>query len=494
MAELTDLGISAMGAGLRAGEFSARELTEAHLQALDAAKPLNAWITPTPELALAAADAADAALKAGAAGALAGIPVGVKDNFCMKGVRTTAASRMLENFTPGYDSMVTHKLDAAGAVTLGKLNLDEFAMGNANENSAFGPVISPWRATDSNADLAPGGSSGGSAAAVAARLCAAALGSDTGGSVRQPAALCGVVGLKPTYGRCSRFGIIAFASSLDQAGILARSVADCASVLEVIAGHDPRDQTSLTTPVPAYSQHLQNSLQGVRIGIPAEYRVDGMDPAIDPLWQQAAEWARDAGAEIVHVSLPHSQVALPTYYALATAEASSNLARYDGVRYGLRAAADGGSLADMYMATRAAGFGAEVKRRILVGTHMLSSDYYEKYFIRAQKVRSLVARDFATAWEVCDLLLAPTAPTAAFPLGHKGSDLVATYQKDVFTVPASLAGLPALSLPLGVNAQGLPLGLQLIGRALDEQTVLNAAFVLEQACGFAARPPRWWAA
>ncbi len=488
MAGLTDLSLAEMREGLAGKEFSARELTQAHLDAIAGARDLNAWLLETPELALAGADAADAALAAGNAGPLAGIPLGIKDNFCVKGMRTTAASRILENFTPGYDSTVTQKLQQAGAVTLGKLNLDEFGMGSSNENSAFGPVISPWKATDSDAPLTPGGSSGGSAAAVSARLCAAALGTDTGGSVRLPAALTGLVGLKPTYGRCSRWGIIAFASSLDQAGILTRSVTDSAILLQTIAGYDAQDSTSLDVPVPAYAQDLSESLAGVRIGIPAEYRVDGMDPMLDTLWQQGMDWARDAGAEIVPVSLPHTEAALPAYYALGPTEASSNLARYDGLRYGLRRMPEGGSLTDMYEATRAAGFGAEVKRRILIGTYMLSLECYQQYFVKAQKVRRLIAGDFQNAWQSCDLLLTPTTPTAAFALGSRRDDPIAMYLTDVFTTPASLAGLPTLSLPAGLNARGLPLGLQLIAQPLAEQALLNAAFALERRAGFTARP------
>ena len=492
MAALTDLSLAAMRAGLNAKEFSARELVTAHVEAVEAARPLNAFLVETPDHALAAADAADKALAAGNAGLLAGIPLGIKDLFCTKGVETTASSRILKGFVPTYESTVTAKLFEAGAAMLGKLNLDEFAMGSSNETSAYGPVISPWRAEGSTAKLVPGGSSGGSSAAVAARLCAAATGTDTGGSIRQPAAFTGIAGIKPTYGRCSRWGVIAFASSLDQAGVLARDVTDCALVLEAMAGYDPKDSTSLNAPVPHYAGGLTGTLKGKLIGIPKEYRVDGMDPVLEDLWQKGIDWARDAGAEIVEVSLPHTKEALPTYYVVAPAEASSNLARYDGVRYGLRVAPEGGSLSDMYAATRAAGFGAEVKRRIMIGTYVLSAGYYDAYYLKAQKVRSLIARDFARAYEQCDLLLTPTAPTGAFEMGAKTADPIAMFLNDVFTVPASLAGLPAMSIPAGLDRQGLPLGLQLIGRPLDEMGVLDAAFALESRAGFRAQPSRWW--
>ena len=492
-ADLTGLSIAEMRAGLDAGDFSARELVGAHVAAMEEARVLNAFITETPEAALAAAEAADAARARGEAPRpLAGIPLGIKDLFCTEGVRTTAASRILADFRPPYESTVTARLKAAGAAFLGKLNLDEFAMGSSNETSAFGPVLSPWRARGSNAPLVPGGSSGGSAAAVAARLVAGATGTDTGGSIRQPAAFTGICGLKPTYGRCSRWGIVAFASSLDQAGPMARTVADCALLLEAMAGHDPRDSTSLEEPVPPWSRLLSPDLRGRRVGVPREYRVDGLAEEVDRLWQQGAEWLHAAGAEICDISLPHTPFALPTYYILAPAEASSNLARYDGVRYGLRVAPEGGSLADMYAATRGAGFGRELKRRIILGTFVLSAGYYDAYYLRAQKVRALIARDFAEAFARCDLILTPTAPTGAFPLGGKVADPIAMYLNDVFTVPASLAGLPAISVPAGLDAEGLPLGLQLIGRPLDEAGVLNGGLALEQAAGFSAAPERWW--
>ncbi|QMW22612.1 Asp-tRNA(Asn)/Glu-tRNA(Gln) amidotransferase subunit GatA [Sandaracinobacteroides saxicola] len=492
MTALTDLTLADMAAGLRAREFSATELVGAHVAAVEGARALNAFITETPEHAFAAAKAADAALAGGSAGVLAGIPLGIKDLFATEGVETTAASDMLRGFVPRYESFVSAKLLGAGAAMLGKLNLDQFAMGSSNETSAFGNVLSPWRARNSNAALTPGGSSGGSAAAVAARLVAAATGTDTGGSIRQPAAFAGIAGIKPTYGRCSRWGIVAFASSLDQAGPMARTVTDCALLLGVMAGHDPRDSTSLDVPVPDYAAALDGDLRGKRIGIPREYRMEGMDAGLEALWQQGADWARDAGAEIVEVSLPHTAQALPTYYIVAPAEASSNLARYDGVRYGLRVTPEGGNLNDMYAATRAAGFGAEVRRRIMIGTYVLSAGYYDAYYLQAQKVRALIARDFQNVFKQCDLLLTPTAPTSAFALGSKSDDPIAMYLNDVFTVPSSLAGLPAMSVPAGLDDNGLPLGLQVIGRPLDEAGVLNAGFALERAAGFAARPDNWW--
>lgn len=492
MTALTDLSLGAMKAGLEARSFSARQLVEAHVEAMEAARALNAFITETPDLALAAADAADAARTRGEAAPLAGIPLGIKDLFATEGVRTTAASRILGDFRPPYESTVTARLKAAGAAFLGKLNLDEFAMGSSNETSAFGPVISPWRAGNGADRLVPGGSSGGSSAAVAARLVAAATGTDTGGSIRQPAAFAGIAGIKPTYGRCSRFGIIAFASSLDQAGVLARDVTDCALMLEAMAGFDPKDSTSLDAPVPPWAARLSPDMRGKRIGIPAEYRVEGMDERLDRLWRDGVAWLKDAGAEIVDISLPHTDKALPTYYIIAPAEASSNLARYDGVRFGARVAPEGGSLTEMYEATRGEGFGAEVKRRIMIGTYVLSAGYYDAYYLKAQKVRALIVRDFEQAFERCDLILTPTAPTGAFPMGAKSADPIAMYLNDVFTVPASLAGLPAISVPAGLDAAGLPLGLQLIGRPLDEQGVFDGALAIERAAGFTAAPARWW--
>jgi aspartyl-tRNA(Asn)/glutamyl-tRNA(Gln) amidotransferase subunit A len=487
MTVLTDLSIAAMKAGLAARDFSARELAEAHLEAMAAARSLNAFTVETPDIALVAADAADRALAAGAAGPLAGIPIGIKDLFCTRGVETTAGSAILKGFVPPYESTVSARLLAAGAVMLGKLNMDEFAMGSSNETSAAGRVLSPWKARGSEADLVPGGSSGGSAAAVAARLVAGATGTDTGGSIRQPAAFTGISGIKPTYGRCSRWGIIAFASSLDQAGPMARTVEDCALLLQAMCGHDAKDTTSLDLPVPEFAALLSADMRGRTIGVPREYRTDGLDGTIAALWDQGLEWLKQAGAHIVEVSLPHTRYALPAYYIIAPAEASSNLARYDGVRYGVRVAPEGGSLNELYEATRAAGFGREVKRRIMIGTYVLSAGYYDAYYTQAQKVRTLIAQDFARAFETCDLLLTPTAPSAAFAFGAK-ADPLAMYLNDVFTVPSSLAGLPAMSVPAGLSADGLPLGLQIIGRPLDEQGVLNAGLAIERAAGFTARP------
>ena len=494
MTALTDLGIAAIRNGVRDGDFSAREVAEAFNAAVAAARPLNAFLVETPDHALAAADAADQARAAGETlRPMAGVPIGMKDLFCTKGVPTTAASHILEGFTPEYESTVSQNLWNAGAGMLGKLNLDQFAMGSSNETSYFGNVISPWRRNDGgNAPLAPGGSSGGSSSAVAARIAPGATGTDTGGSIRQPAAFVGISGIKPTYGRCSRWGTIAFASSLDQAGPMARDVRDCAIMLEAMAGFDAKDATSLDLPVPNWEGQLNASLAGKRVGIPKEYRVDGMPAEIEALWQQGIAWLKDAGAEIVDVSLPHTRYALPAYYIIAPAEASSNLARYDGVRYGLRDLPDGANLQEMYARTRAEGFGDEVKRRILIGTYVLSAGFYDAYYTQAQKVRTLIARDFERAWEVCDVLLTPTAPSAAFALGEKSADPLAMYLNDVFTVPSSLAGLPAMSVPGGVDASGLPLGLQVIGKPLDEQGVLNAALAIEERAGFTARPAKWW--
>jgi aspartyl-tRNA(Asn)/glutamyl-tRNA(Gln) amidotransferase subunit A len=423
---------------------------------------------------------------------LSGVPLGIKDLFATEGVDTTAGSNILKGFKPTYESTVSGKLKAAGAGMLGKLNMDEFAMGSSNETSAYGPVISPWKRNDGgNAALTPGGSSGGSAAAVAAGLAAGVTGTDTGGSIRQPAAFTGICGIKPTYGRCSRWGVVAFASSLDQAGPMAKTVRDCAILLEVMAGFDAKDATSLDVPVPKWEAGLSGDLKGKKVGIPTEYRIDGVPSEIDALWDQGVEWLRDAGAEPVKISLPHTAHALPTYYIIAPAEASSNLARYDGVRYGLRETGVK-TLDDMYAATRAAGFGAEVKRRIMIGTYVLSAGFYDAYFTKAQKVRTLIKRDFTEAFQQCDVILTPTAPSAAFGLGEKSDDPIAMYLNDVFAVPASLAGLPAMSVPGGLDAQGLPLGLHLIGRELDEQGVLNAALAIEERAGFTARPEKWW--
>jgi aspartyl-tRNA(Asn)/glutamyl-tRNA(Gln) amidotransferase subunit A len=484
MSALTDLSLAEMKAGLDARQFSAVELAQAHLDAMAANRHLNAFIVETPELALTQAKAVD---DGKLSGPLAGIPLGIKDLFAVEGVQTTAGSNILKGFVPRYESSVTANLLRDGALFLGKLNMDEFAMGSSNETSAFGRVISPWKAKGSDAELVPGGSSGGSAAAVSARLCAGATGTDTGGSIRQPAAFVGIAGIKPTYGRASRWGTIAFASSLDQAGPMARTVTDCALMLTSMCGFDAKDSTSLDIPVPDYAAGLTGSMKGKRVGIPAEYRLDGMDSEIAALWDQGIAWLKAEGAEIVSVSLPHTKYALPTYYIVAPAEASSNLARYDGVRYGNRVTHAGGNVHDMYAATRAAGFGKEVKRRIMIGTYVLSAGFYDAYYTQAQKVRALIARDFEAAFEKCDVLLTPTAPSPAFAFGAK-ADPLAMYLNDVFTVPASLAGLPAMSVPSGLSASGLPLGLQIIGRPLDEMGVLDAGLAIERAAGFSARP------
>jgi aspartyl-tRNA(Asn)/glutamyl-tRNA(Gln) amidotransferase subunit A len=492
--DLTDLGVKAIREGVASGQFSAVEVAEAfNANVAAAASALNAFIVATPEAALEAAEATDAKRAKGEAlGSMGGVPIGMKDLFATKGVQTTAASHILEGFLPEYESTVSQKLWDAGAGMLGKLNLDQFAMGSSNETSYFGNVINPWRKAGSNAALAPGGSSGGSSAAVAGRLCPAATGTDTGGSIRQPAAFTGITGIKPTYGRCSRWGIVAFASSLDQAGPMARDVGDCAIMLEAMAGFDPKDSTSLDMPVPGWEAGLSPDMRGKRVGIPREYRIDGMDEDVAKSWEQGIAWLKDAGAEVLDVSLPHSKYALPAYYIVAPAEASSNLARYDGVRYGLRDLPDGAGLQDMYAATRAAGFGAEVKRRILIGTYVLSAGFYDAYYTQAQKVRTLISMDFQNAFTQCDVILTPTAPSAAFALGEKSADPLEMYLNDVFSVPASLAGLPAMSVPAGLNREGLPLGLHLIGNMFDEQGVLNAGLAIEQRAGFVARPERWW--
>jgi aspartyl-tRNA(Asn)/glutamyl-tRNA(Gln) amidotransferase subunit A len=493
MSEFTNLGIAQIRDGFRDGDFSAREVAEAFNDAVASAKMLNAYIVETPEHALAAADAADQERESGTVRPLSGVPLGIKDLFCTEGVQTTAASHILEGFVPTYESTVSERLFLAGAGMLGKLNMDQFAMGSSNETSHFGNVISPWRRNDGgNAPLTPGGSSGGSSAAVAARIAPGVTGTDTGGSIRQPAAFTGISGIKPTYGRCSRWGVVAFASSLDQAGAMARDVTDCAIMLEAMAGFDPKDATSLDLPVPAWETNLSSDLKGKTIGIPKEYRVDNMPSEIDALWERGIQLVKDAGANVIEVSLPHTKYALPTYYIIAPAEASSNLARYDGVRYGLRDLPDGANLQDMYAATRADGFGAEVKRRILIGTYVLSAGFYDAYYTKAQKVRALIASDFEQAFQKCDLLLTPTAPSAAFALGEKSDDPLAMYLNDVFTVPSSLAGLPAMSVPGGLDQAGLPLGLQVIGRPLDEQGVMNACLAIEERAGFVARPSIWW--
>jgi len=487
MSELTTLTLAEARDRLAKGEVSARELTEAHLRAVEGARDLNVFVTETPDKALEMAAASDARRAKGEAGLLEGVPLAVKDLFCTEGVPTTAASHILDGFRPPYESTVTANLWKAGAVMLGKANMDEFAMGSSNENSHHGPARNPWRRRGDNRPLVPGGSSGGSASAVAARIAPGATGTDTGGSIRQPAAFCGIVGMKPTYGRCSRWGIVAFASSLDQAGPMTRSVRDAAVMLRAMAGHDPKDSTSVDEPVPDFEAALTGDIRGLKVGIPKEYRVDGMPQEIEALWQQGVEWLKDAGAEPVDISLPRTSYALPAYYIIAPAEASSNLARYDGVRFGLRAG-EGRSLEEVYEATRGEGFGTEVKRRVLIGTYVLSAGYYDAYYNKARKVRTLIAEDFRKAYEQVDVILAPTTPSAAFGVGDLVDDPIAMYLNDVFTVPASLAGLPAISVPAGLSGDGLPLGLQLIGRPFDEETVLRTAGVLETAAGFDAAP------
>src|SRR5437868_4305603 len=491
MSELTALTIANARDGLKQKKFSAAELADAHLAAIEKARLLNAYVLETPERAAAMAKAADARLAAGHAGPLEGIPLAIKDMFCTEGVRTTACSHILDNFVPTYESTVSGNLWRDGAVLLGKTNNDEFAMGSSNETSCFGAVTSPWRRKGANTKLVPGGSSGGSAAAVAAFLAPGATGTDTGGSIRQPAAFTGIVGLKPTYGRCSRWGIVAFASSLDQAGPFARSVRDAAILLTSMAGEDPKDTTSVERPVPDYEKAIGRSVRGMRIGIPKEYRVDGMPAEIETLWAKGAEWLRAAGAEIVEVSLPHTKYALPAYYIVAPAEASSNLARYDGVRYGLRVAS--ADVTEMYERTRAAGFGKEVRRRIMIGTYVLSTGYYDAYYLRAQKVRTLIKHDFERNFQAgIHAMLTPTTPSAAFGVGEKASgDPVEMYLNDVFTVTANMAGLPGISVPAGLDRNGLPLGLQLIGRPFDEETLFSLGNAIEQSARHVA-PERWW--
>ena len=492
MSTPAELSIADARRALAKGDLSARELTEACLSAMQAARPLNAMITETPELAQAMAVASDARRRRGEIGLLEGIPLAIKDLFCTEGVLTTAASHILDGFKPTYESTVTANLWRAGAVMLGKANLDEFAMGSSNETSFYGPVQNPWRRPGDNRPLVPGGSSGGSAAAVSAGFALGATGTDTGGSIRQPASLTGIVGLKPTYGRCSRWGIVAFASSLDQAGPMTRTVEDAALMLQAMAGHDPKDSTSVDLPVPDYAATLNDGVKGLRIGIPKEYRVEGMPSEIESLWQQGIEWLKDAGAQIRPISLKHSKYALPAYYIVAPAEASSNLARYDGIRYGLRVS--GKDLTEMYETTRAAGFGAEVQRRVLIGTYVLSAGYYDAYYLKAQQVRTLIRQDFEAAFADCDAILTPTAPDTAFALGEKSDDPISMYLNDVFTVPINLAGLPGLSVPAGVSGDGLPLGLQVVGRAFDEATMLRVGRTIERASGFAGRPSKWWTA
>ncbi len=488
MNQLTQLTLTEALEGLAKKSFSCLELTQAYLQNMEKQRALNAFILETPEQALSMAKLSDHRRQKGKNGLLEGIPIAIKDLFCTAGIRTTAASKILENFIPPYESTVTSNLWKAGSVLLGKTNLDEFAMGSSNITSYFGPVVSPWkRKNDPTKQLVPGGSSGGSAAAVSARMALAATGTDTGGSIRQPAAFVGIVGLKPTYGLCSRWGIVAFASSLDQAGAMARTVADTAYMLQAMAGHDPKDSTSAVGAIPDYIAALKNyTIKGLKIGIPKEYKVAGMSQEIEKLWQQGISWLKAAGAEIHDIQLPHTKYALPTYYIIAPAEASSNLARYDGVRFGLRV--PGENLDDMYELTRAAGFGREVKRRILIGTYVLSAGYYEAYYVKAQKLRSLILDDFVQAYKKVDVILTPTAPTPAFAIGDKMDDPIAMYLNDVFTVPVNLAGLPAISVPVGLSADKLPLGLQLIGKPFDEKRLLQVGQVLEKSAALKNDP------
>ncbi|HEY8383632.1 MAG TPA: Asp-tRNA(Asn)/Glu-tRNA(Gln) amidotransferase subunit GatA [Microvirga sp.] len=506
MTDLTRLTLADARDGLVKKTFSATEIAKAHIAAIEQARALNAYVLETPERALDMAKASDERIAKGEARPLEGIPLGIKDLFCTNGVTSTAGSNILKSFVPPYESTVTNNLWRDGAVMLGKLNMDEFAMGSSNETSAFGPVVSPWRRKGSNvgasgasgqvegAHLVPGGSSGGSAAAVAAHLCLGATATDTGGSIRQPAAFTGTVGIKPTYGRCSRWGTVAFASSLDQAGPIARTVRDTAIMLSSMAGPDPRDTTCVDLPVPDYEAAVTRGVKGLKIGIPKEYRLDGMSPEIEALWNRGIEWLRDAGAEIVEVSLPHTKYALPAYYIVAPAEASSNLARYDGVRYGLRV--PGRDIVDMYEKSRAAGFGREVKRRIMIGTYVLSAGYYDAYYVRAQKIRTLIKRDFEDVYATgVDAILTPATPSAAFGIGEKGSaDPVEMYLNDIFTVTVNMAGLPGIAVPAGFDGQGLPLGLQLIGKAFDEETLFAAGQVIEDAAGRVQLPEPWWAA
>ncbi|MBV8938342.1 MAG: Asp-tRNA(Asn)/Glu-tRNA(Gln) amidotransferase subunit GatA [Alphaproteobacteria bacterium] len=483
MTALSSLTLAALRDGLRARQFSAVEVAKAHLDTMQRHQGLNAFITETPELALEQARISDSKIARAEAGPIEGVPVAVKDLFCTKGVLTTAASHILDKFTPPYESAVTARCWQAGGVMLGKTNLDEFAMGSANTSSYYGPVKNPWKPKNGK-DAVPGGSSGGSAAAVAACLAPVALGTDTGGSIRQPASFCGIVGIKPTYGRCSRYGIVAFASSLDQAGPMTRTVRDAAIMLKVMCGRDARDSTSAPHPVPDFEALLTGNVKGRRIGVPKEYRPDGLNAEIAALWDKGIALLKDAGAEIVDISVPHTHYALATYYIIAPAECSSNLARYDGVRFGLRVQEEGDSLLDMYEKTRAAGFGAEVKRRIMIGTYVLSAGYYDAYYKKAQAVRWLIAEDFRKAFTQVDAILTPTAPSAAFAIGEKEQDPVTMYLNDVFTVPCSLAGLPGISIPAGLNKDGLPLGLQVIGKPFDEDTVFNVAEALEQGLNF----------
>ena len=495
MSDLTKLTIAEARDALRKGDTTSVELTEACLAQIEGAGALGAFVHKTPEIALEQATAADARIKGGDAPAMCGIPVGIKDLFCTKGVPSQAASGILEGFKPEYESTVTQNLFDAGTVMLGKLNMDEFAMGSSNETSVYGNAVNPWRRGNEDTALTPGGSSGGSASAVAADLCLAATGTDTGGSIRQPAAFTGIVGLKPTYGRCSRWGVVAFASSLDQAGPMTKSVRDAAIMLGAMAGHDPKDSTSADIAVPDFEALLTGDIKGKKIGIPAEYRMDGMPEEIEKLWHDGAEMLKSAGAEIVDISLPHTKYALPAYYVIAPAEASSNLARYDGVRYGHRARlAQGDGITEMYEKTRAEGFGHEVQRRVMIGTYVLSAGFYDAYYNRARKVRALIKKDFEDVFaQGIDAILTPATPSAAFGLGEMAeADPVQMYLNDVFTVTVNLAGLPGISVPAGTDKQGLPLGLQLIGRPWEEGDLLNSAYALEQAAGFVSKPEKWW--
>ncbi|NDV98900.1 Asp-tRNA(Asn)/Glu-tRNA(Gln) amidotransferase subunit GatA [Salipiger sp. PrR002] len=495
MTELNKLKLSEARDALRKGDVTSVELTEACLKVIEGADALGAFVHKTPEIALEQAKAADVRIKAGDAPAMCGLPIGVKDLFCTKGVPSQAASAILEGFTPEYESTVTSQLFDAGAVMLGKLNMDEFAMGSSNENTCYGPAVNPWKRTGDDTKLTPGGSSGGSASAVSADLCLAATGTDTGGSIRQPAAFTGITGIKPTYGRCSRWGIVAYASSLDQAGPMTKDVRDAAIMLQAMCGHDPKDSTSADLPVPDFEAMLTGDIRGKTIGIPREYRVDGMPEEISKLWDEGAKMLEDAGAKVVEISLPHTKYALPAYYVIAPAEASSNLARYDGVRYGHRAKlGQGEGINDMYEKTRAEGFGLEVQRRIMVGTYVLSAGFYDAYYNRARKVRTLIKKDFEDAFAAgVDAILAPATPSSAFGIGEmKTADPVQMYLNDVFTVTLNLAGLPGVSVPTGLDSKGLPLGLQLIGRPWEEGDLLNTAYALEQAAGFASKPAKWW--
>ena len=492
MTDLTKLTLAAALDGLDAKDFSSREITDAFIGAIEASnRAINAYVVETPDIARKMAEASDVRRAEGKAGKLEGAPLGIKDLYCTKGVRTTACSNILDEFTPTYESTVTQNLWDAGAVMLGKLNMDEFAMGSSNETSRFGPVANPWRRNDgANAKLTPGGSSGGSAAAVAADLCLGATASDTGGSIRQPAAFTGTVGIKPTYGRASRYGMVAFASSLDQAGPIAKTVEDSAILLEAMCSHDPKDSTSLPVETPDWRSEVDKPVKGMKIGIPKEYRIDGMPEEIEKLWEQGIAWLREQGAEIVDVSLPHTKYALPAYYIVAPAEASSNLARYDGMRYGARVMGD--NLNATYEQSRASGFGPEVQRRLMIGTYVLSSGYYDAYYIRAQKVRTRILEDFQKVFETVDALLTPATPSAAFAYGENSDDPIAMYLNDVFTVTANLAGLPGIAVPAAVDGQGLPLGLQVIGKALDEAACFRVGGALERAAGFVAKPDKWW--